>query len=628
MGGLTGWQIASVCAAAAPGVVLGGLLLLRRQLVVGALLVMLGLLPLMLLLPDSSVSGAEPPSGVAYVVAVVGVAAWVWLYIPPALLAACFPDGRVGRGWWFLPVGWAGFLVLFHVAVALDPESYGSGPGRIAGAPRVQAPHWLVETLGLVSLAFLLALLVGSAARVVVRYRRGGDVVRRQIKWFALSALLLPVVLVATWVAYLMTGDAEVVVVAGLLVVYVSVPVSVAIGVLRHDLYDIDSLVSRTVAYILLSGGVVALYGAMTIGAGVLVGGGPDLTVAAATLVCAAAFGLLRSRVQVAVDARFDRGRRDALTRINRFVAAVREGSAEPEDIEDALRQALRDPGLSVAYWLPTDPGSPWRTGSGDPTSRPEGTTLDVTVGGRMLGCISYDAAARRPRLLRETLREAHLPLELAHSRIELREALAETRASRARLVEVTDVERRRLERDLHDGAQQRLVAIGMALRLAQQQADPADPLQGSIGQAVHDLQDAVAELRRLAAGVRPRGLDEGLPAAVRELARTSPVPVQVDVTAAPVPDAVATTAYYVAAEGLANALKHADPRSIAITMTRENGELRVLVADDGHGGATVGSRSGLAGLRDRVLATGGELVVSSEPATGTRVEARLPCGS
>src|SRR6266540_1663116 len=211
---MTGWQIAAACASAATGVVLGLLLLLRRQRLVGALLVALGLLPLVLLLPDSAVSRGSPPQGFALVLAVVSVAGWVWLYL-------------------------------------------------------------------------LLALLVGSVARVTVRYRRGGVVVRRQIKWFALSVLLLPVVLVATWIAYLLTDVADVVVVVGLLLVYVSVPVSVAIAVLRHDLYDIDSLVSRGVAYTVLSGGLVALYAGVTVGVGVLAGGGSDLTVAAATLSCA-----------------------------------------------------------------------------------------------------------------------------------------------------------------------------------------------------------------------------------------------------------------------------------------------------------------------------------------------------
>jgi signal transduction histidine kinase len=625
---MTGWQIAVACVAAVPGVVLGLLLVLRRQWVVGALLVAVGLSPLVLLSPDSAVPGGSEPRGFALVLAVAAVAGWVWLYVPPALLAVCFPDGRVEGRWWVLPAGWAVFIVLFHVAVGLDPASYGNGPHQIAGAPPAQVPGWLGAVLGFSSLALLLALLVGSVVRVVVRYRQGDVVVRRQLKWFALSILLLPLVLVVTWGAYLFTDVADVVVVVGLVLVFVSVPFSVAIAVLRHDLYDVDTLVSRTVAYTLLSGGLVALFVLVTVGVGVLVGRGSDLAVATATLSCAVAFGLLRRRVQGLVDTRFDRGRRDALASISRFLDAVRDGREEPEAIEATLRLALHDPALSVAYWLATDPQTPWRTSRGEPTTRPDGPALDVAVAGRTLGRVAFDASATRPRLLREALREARLPLELAHSRIELRNALAETRASRARLVEATDAERRRLERDLHDGAQQRLVAIGIALRLAQQRADPADPMQRVLSAAVRDLQGAVVELRRLAGGVRPRGLDESLAEAIRGLVRASPVPVDARVTGEAVPDTVATTAYFVAAEALTNALKHAQPHSVVIDIAREDGELRVVVADDGLGGATINDGSGLAGLRDRVVATGGGLIVDSSPGKGTRVEARLPCGS
>jgi len=625
---MTGWQVALAGVAGAPGIALGLLLSVRGPRVVGALLVALGLLPLALLSPDPAVAGGSPPHGLGLLLAVASVAGWVWLYVPPALLAAYFPDGRLGRGWWVLPAGWGVFLVAFHVAVALDPGSYGGGAGQIPGSPPVEVPRWADSVLGVGSLVLLLALLIGSVVRVVVRFRRGDEVVRRQLKWFGLSILLLPVVLIATWAAYLLTDVAGIVVVAGLLLVFVSVPVSVAIAVLRHDLYDVDTLVSRTVAYAVLTGGLVAVFAAVTVGAGVVVGHGSDLAVAAATLVCAAAFGLLRRRVQAVVDARFDRGRRDALARLDRFLDDVRDGRAEPEEVESALRQALRDPGVRVVYWLASDPATPWRSGDGEPSARPGGAALDVAVAGRLLGCVGYDLAARRPRLLREALRRAHLPLELAHSRMALRHALADVRASRARLVEATDAERRRLERDLHDGAQQRLVAIGMSLRLAQQRADPADPMREALATAVRDLREALADLRRLAAGVRPPGLDEGLPAAIRGLVRTSPVPVEVEVTADPVPDAVATTAYYVAAEALANALKHAEARSVVIDITHRNGDLRVVVSDDGRGGAAARAGSGLAGLRDRVAATGGELAVDSGPGAGTRVEARLPCES
>jgi signal transduction histidine kinase len=622
---MNAWQTALAGLCAAPGVVLGLVLVVRRQRVVGALLVLLGAMPLLLLSPESSAPGSTP-HGTALLLEVMRVAGWVWFYVPPALLAACFPDGRVGRGWWWLPVGWAVFLVLFHIAVAVDPESYGSGAGKIAGEPPLEVSPWLNQALGLGSLVLLLALLIGSAARIVVRYRRGDDVLRRQVKWVAMSVVLLPIVLVLTWIAYLFTDIADVVVVTGLLLVFVSVPVSVAIAVLRHDLYDIDRLFSRTIGYLVLSGLLVAVFAVTTVAVGVVVGRGSDPAIAIGTLGAAVAFGLLRRRLQSRVDSRFDRDRRDALREVSGFVVAVRDGSAEPEALERTLRRALRDPALTVAYSLASDPEAPWRDGHGRPTARPDGQFLDVAIGGRLVGSVAYTEAARRPALLREVLREAHLPFELAHSRIELRHALAEAEASRARLVEASDAERRRLERDLHDGAQQQLIGIGMSLRLAQRRADPDDPLQPVLTGAISDLQGAVAELRRLAQGVRPSGLDEGLTTALRGLTRASPVPVDIRVTRDPIPEALATTAYYVAAEGVTNALKHADPTGISVVVERGEHALRVVVQDDGRGGAVAHPGSGLAGLRDRVQAVGGRLLLESLPSGGTRVAAVLPC--
>jgi signal transduction histidine kinase len=150
--------------------------------------------------------------------------------------------------------------------------------------------------------------------------------------------------------------------------------------------------------------------------------------------------------------------------------------------------------------------------------------------------------------------------------------------------------------------------------------------LQPAISDAVHELQDAIAELRNLAAGVRPQGLDEGLATALRKLTSASPVPVQLNVTTAPLPDAVATTAYYVTAEALANALKHADPHALQVEVAQNDGTLTVSVCDDGRGGAVLGS--GLAGLGDRVAALGGSLSVDSREGAGTRVEVSMPCVS
>lgn len=623
---MSGWEVALAVGAGAPGVLLGVLVLARGPRVVGALLVLLGLLPLTLLAPDAQ-TGGPAPHGLALIVAVMSAAGWVWLYVPPALLAVYVPDGRLGRGWWVLPAGWVVFLLAFHAAVALDPRSYGSPPERIPGSPPVDVPGWINGLLGVGSLALLLALLAGSAAHVVVRFRRGNEVVRRQLKWFLLSISLLPAVLVAAWGAYLLTDVADVVVVVGLLLVYVSLPISVAIGILRHELFDIDTLLSRAFGYIALSGVLVAVFAVVTVLVGAVVGSGSDVTIAVATLVAAVLFGLLRRRVQRMVDVRFDRGRHDVLSRLDRFLDELRDGRAEPEQIEEALRQALHDPALRVLYRMSSEE-SAWYSGDGSPSPEPDRHGGEVAADGRLLVRVVSNGAAGRPQLLREVLRRARPALELAQSRLALRQALAETNASRARLVEAIDAERRRLERDLHDGAQQRLVGIGMSLQLAQAQTPVEDPMRQVLGAAVADLKQAVVELRRLAGGVRPRSLDEGLPAAIRSLVRTSPIPVRVQVTPDPVSAPVATTAYYVAAEAFANALKHADPTTVTIDIDREGGSLRVIVSDDGCGGAAEHPGSGLSGLRDRVAALGGELTVDSALGIGTRVEARLPCGS
>ena len=132
---MTGWQVAVAALVGMPGIVLGTLVVVRGPRIVGGLLITLGLLPVAVLTPDAVVAGGTAPQGLDLVPAVMSAAGWVWLYLPPALLAAYVPDGRLGRRWWALPVGWGVFLVVFHTAVALDPETYGSGPGQIRGIP-------------------------------------------------------------------------------------------------------------------------------------------------------------------------------------------------------------------------------------------------------------------------------------------------------------------------------------------------------------------------------------------------------------------------------------------------------------------------------------------------------------
>jgi len=628
------WLLPLLAIVAAIPVGLGLVLARRRpELMVGALIVAFGAVPLMVFAVESwgaTASWADPWPG-ARAAAVVNAAAWMWFFVPPALLAAVFPGAVLkGRARW-LGYGWPIVLAGFAVGIAVDPGTYRSGGGSVPGPVPDLIPRAAGTAVGLVALAGFVALLLGSVSVLVVRYRRGGLVLRRQIRWLGLSALVLPSALLAAWLCYLLRlpAAAAAVVVAGLLVVFAGMPSGTVIAVLRHDLYDIDRLVSRTVSYGVITAALTVLFTAVVFLAGLALGHGSASAVALATLCCAVVFGRLRRRVQRTVDRRFDRDGGRAAADVARFVDAVRDGGAEPERIEVALADALRDRAVRVAYALTGPEGSPlWLAAGGERTSRPDEPAREIRSRRRLLAVVGFGAAtASRPALLADVLREAHLPLELARSRIEVRVALAETEASRARIVRAGYEERRRLERDLHDGAQQRLVAIGMSLRLAQRHLPPG-LASATMDGAVAELQEAVAELRRISQGVRPSGLDDGLPAALRTLVRASPVPIELRVTTEQVQDAVAATAYYVAAEAVANALKHASSRHVVIEITREAAMLQVRVSDDGRGGARIVPGRGLGGLADRVAANGGTLHVDSTPGAGTTVRALLPCAS
>jgi signal transduction histidine kinase len=201
-------------------------------------------------------------------------------------------------------------------------------------------------------------------------------------------------------------------------------------------------------------------------------------------------------------------------------------------------------------------------------------------------------------------------------------------RASRARLVEVGLRNRRQLERDLHDGAQQRLVSLALSLRLAQEQLD-SDPCKTDrlLGRSRAELDEALKELRELARGIHPAILsDRGLAAAVEALAHRAPLPVAVrELPADRLPDHVELATYFVVAEALTNVAKYASARQASVEVVRRNGLLTVAVSDDGVGGADVDRGTGLRGLSDRLAALEGRLDVVSEPGLGTTVRASIP---
>jgi signal transduction histidine kinase len=232
------------------------------------------------------------------------------------------------------------------------------------------------------------------------------------------------------------------------------------------------------------------------------------------------------------------------------------------------------------------------------------------------------------PALVESVRATAGLVLENERLAADVRSQLAEVRASRARIVAATDAERRRIERNLHDGAQQRLVTLSLTLGLAASRAEAAD--HDVLSRAQDELEDAIVELRELARGIHPTLLrEQGLQAAVEALARRTPLPVTVEASLRDrLPDAVELAAYFLVTEGLTNVVKHASAAKATVRLHREADTLRVAVVDDGTGGARAAADSGLAGLHDRLDAVGATLVVDSEPRRGTTLRAEIPCGS
>jgi signal transduction histidine kinase len=244
---------------------------------------------------------------------------------------------------------------------------------------------------------------------------------------------------------------------------------------------------------------------------------------------------------------------------------------------------------------------------------------------GELLGVLIHDPAIddEDPGLVEAVGSAASLALENERLAAQVRAQLEEVRASRARIVEAGDAERRRVERDLHDGAQQRLVALAVRLQVAKETTSGASEL---LDEATMELQTAIDEVRVLARGLHPPVLTEaGLGAAVEGLAERAPLTVIVDVPESRFAPPIEATAYFVIAEALTNVARHAEATEAEVTVVERDGRLVITVRDDGRGGADPSAGSGLSGLSDRLAAAGGTLKVESVPGRGTTLTAELP---
>jgi signal transduction histidine kinase len=306
----------------------------------------------------------------------------------------------------------------------------------------------------------------------------------------------------------------------------------------------------------------------------------------------------------------------------------IRRPRTSPDGLRDVLAWALRDPSLRIGYV--GDDG--YVDENGRPLAVPSGLAVTpVERDGRTVAALMHDPALRDDRDLLRAVASA-VALELDNQRLaaEVRAQLTEVRESRARIVAAGDEQRRRVERDLHDGAQQQLVTVALLLRMAREHLDGsgADPeLAGLLARGASGLDGALGELRELARGIHPAVLsDAGLLAAVRALAGRCPLPVHVaGADLPPLPEAVQTAAYFVVAEAVTNTLRHARASEVRIEIGVDDGLLRVSVTDDGVGGAGFPGGTGLTGLRDRVSTLDGAVTIHSGPSGGTTVTARIP---
>ena len=546
-------------------------------------------------------------------------ASWILWFTLVALILLLTPTGRsLSPRWrWVARVQCAAGIGAFLLSIPSDKKL--DPPYQHLQNPMVvDAIQPWADRLGTVCVYTIGVGLIASGISLFLRFRRAVGDERRQLLWLVFAVAPLPLYVVVAFVTS-QNGAGLVTIIAtgGFITV---VPIAAGLSVLRYRLYDVERIVAATVTWVLLTTIVVVTYAFVVWLGARAVANGPVSPALAATVGAVAAAGLafpLRRALQDAVDRRFNRRAYDARHVIGAALAAEDAGI----DVEAVLRDALHDPTLTVSY---PDVGGGWVRADGSPAA--SGGHVDVDRHGRVVARIGFDPEQTDATMVRGAATLAAADLDNTRLRAELVQQLGEIAASRARLAGAQRRERRRIERDLHDGAQQSLLALAFELQSAQLNGDP-ERMRQALAEGATAAQAAVRELRDLANGLHPAALtDGGLSAALDDMARHSPVPLRVQVRGDRLDAGTEFTAWSVIGEAVVNAQKHAAAHGIEVDVQRQNGDLRLRVHDDGRGGAN-SDGPGLRGMRDRVEAAHGRLTVTTG-ADGTTVEAVLPCGS
>ncbi|HVE97904.1 MAG TPA: histidine kinase, partial [Mycobacteriales bacterium] len=581
------------------------------------------------------------------------------LYLSWGLLAVLVPAGfphgttdgrfrsivaRVG-----LVCAGAASLSFLHPDVFDSNELYGEIP-QVTN-PIGFVPAAVVEAVFAVGLIGLFACTFLAIGSLVPRTIRAKGLERQQLKIVGYTAVTTTVGLLV--LANLLNVDAvrgtawvtAIDVVSQVLVL--AIPTSFALAILRYRLYDIDVVINKTLVYGLLGLFVTTAYIAVVVGAGSVAGSSDEPSIPLSigtTAFVAVGFQPARERFQQLAN-RLVYGVRAAPSELMADLAPRMAVAIRPDDLLPRVAEyAARVVGAEVAtvrLLLPdgSAQASSWPVGVAAAESRAH--EVDVVQAGELVGTISVVKAADDPMTAGDRVRlqefVTHVGVALSNVRLtaDLQDKLArisaqanELRESRQRIVEASDAERRRIERNLHDGAQQRLVALGLELKMLEGRLPARSAARPDLARISAELREALAELRELARGIHPAVLTEqGLAPALETLVARAGV--DADLVTAPserLPDQVEAAAYYVVAEALTNVSRYADATQATVAAHRQNGSLVVEVRDDGVGGADIAKGSGLRGLADRIAALDGTIEIDSPAGHGTRVTVRLPC--
>jgi signal transduction histidine kinase len=576
-----------------------------------------------------------------------------FLFVLAVLL---FPDGRLpSRRWrvaaWLIIAGEA-LLVLMAVtsSAALRAEV-----SAVRVAPVRLIPDSVAyPVVNFVQTAFL-PLAVAAAVGLVVRYRRATPDVRHQIKWVAYASLLTAVALLISGLAF---GNP----IGALLAAGPLIPIAAGIAIFKYRLYDIDVVISKTIVYGSLAAFITLVYVVIVVGIGALgpgfvrAGSRPDLGLSiVATAVVAVAFQPVRERAQRLANRLVFGKRATPYEALSEFTGRMG-GTYAADDVLPRMAQILAEgTGASRAVvWLRDGDelvaGASW-PGEAGPAQRPAlpGGELPVIAGtdrvalvpyqGETLGALSVSKRQGETltpvegKLMSDLAAQAGLVLHNIGLTGQLRARLAELQASRLRIVTAADDQRRRIERDIHDGTQQQLLAIGAKLALTESVAgQDAERERALVAQLKAETSGALEMLRELARGIYPPLLaDQGLAAAVRAQAGKAAVAVEVSTDdVGRYPPEVETAIYFCCVEALQNAVRHAPGSAVRISLAEDGADVAFTIADDGPGFEPAAARTGtgLRNMSDRLAALGGSCRVDSAPGRGTTVAGRIGRGA